>query len=173
MLSGSERGGSHLWPQLLLRLSLVFHFSCFLGTAVFQLSSVTTLAPMMSPLCMESDQRDCGKSSSMLWLIRFVASVSSHCFPTVIWRQVWIFNTLGASAESVVVSSFGAFLPKAIESQFSVTASSASTLAGLVIIPGLYSSTTGYYWLGNNISYGRCCGRHFIWRVPRETIQMG
>ena len=50
--------------------------------------------------------------------------------PSIMW------NMAGQAAEGAVVSSFAAFLPKMFESQYGLTAGSASLLTGAIVVPG-------------------------------------
>ena len=54
----------------------------------------------------------------------------------LIVNKIYIFTVLAATAEALVANGFAPFLPKFIQSQFSITSSSASLISGIVVVPG-------------------------------------
>lgn len=54
----------------------------------------------------------------------------------LILNKPYIFTILAATSEALVTNGFAVFLPKFIQSQFSITASEASFISGIVVVPG-------------------------------------
>ena len=54
----------------------------------------------------------------------------------LISNKPYIFTILAATSEALVTNGFAVFLPKFIQSQFSITASGASFISGIVVVPG-------------------------------------
>ncbi|EDV28793.1 uncharacterized protein TRIADDRAFT_11246, partial [Trichoplax adhaerens] len=54
----------------------------------------------------------------------------------LILNRPYIFTVLAATSEALVTNGFAAFLPKFIQAQFSTTASNASFISGIIVVPG-------------------------------------
>ena len=55
---------------------------------------------------------------------------------SLLTNKTFVFLSLAASFEGFAVAGYSTFLPKFVESQFRVSAGSASTYTGLVVVPG-------------------------------------
>lgn len=59
----------------------------------------------------------------------------------LLWNPTFVFLSLAGASEGMLVSGLATFLPKIIESQFSIAASSAALYVGLVTVPGAGGGT--------------------------------